>query len=551
MVLTAAERKELALHKARVELSHHLIKNSISLEETAWLVLDPVLKLTDGEMGFVSYLDAGTKENVGFIHVSENAHCFVGRRAIRFPMSEDGSYRALWGHALNTRQGFYTNDPAAHPAAKGVPVNHVPLRNFLTVPVTVGRNLLGQIAVANKPTAFDDEDLRIVGLFGELYGLALDRKFSEQALMDAERKAAERLERRFKAFMNATPDRLHIVSVDGVMLDSHFGRLPFIAKNPSEVVGKTLSEMFPDGDIAAQMLAKIREAIANDGRPVVWEYVIPQLPDHVFEGHIIKSGPDEAMVVVREVTTARKAQVELERKVRERTADLEASNATLQSFAWAASHDLREPLNKIQAYGQRFLKHHPDLDAKGQEDLGVMTSAADRLSRLVENLLQYAKAGGKDDDPLTDVDLNRIVAETLSDLDESIKGSGAVVTVGPLPTVRAHATKLRHVFQNLLSNAIKFRKPGRPPTISVTGRTVGNDAVVVVRDDGIGFDPANREKIFTLFNRLHNRFDYPGTGVGLALCRRLLAQYGGTVSADACPDEGAAFIVKIPTHREV
>ena len=547
MGLTSLEIRELALHKARVELSHRLIQNTISLEDTAWLALEPVMRMTDSPAGYVSYIDTETKENVGFLHVPEMTPCSgsKAKTAIRFPI-KDGSYNALWGHSLNSHEGFFTNDPSKHPSSKGLPVGHFPLHSFLSVPVSVGKLLLGQIAVANKVGGFTEEDLYITNLFGELYGLALHRKFSEQALIDAERNATVRLERRLKAFMNATPDRLHIVNSEGFILDSHMGNLPFVVKNAAGYIGKNVRDIFLGGDIAEQMLAHIQEALQLDGKPLLWEYSLPQLPDHVFEGHLIKSGPNEVMIVVREVTQAKFAQLELERKVQERTQALEQSNTALQSFAYAASHDLQEPLNKIQAYGTRFKQTHPDLDAKGQEYLGVMITAAERLSKLVEDLLMYSKAGGQDENPATEVSLNAVLNETISNLEESVKRSGAKIEVGTLPSVHGHSNRLQHVFQNILSNAIKFHKPGKPPSIQITGHVEGSQAVVQIQDDGIGFDPTYKEKIFTIFNRLHTRFDYPGTGVGLALCRRIIAQYGGTVEANSHPNEGATFTIQLP-----
>jgi signal transduction histidine kinase len=546
MNLTETDRKELELHKALIELGGRLIRNTISLEEMAWLVLTPVMRLTGTTVGFVSYIDPETKENVGFLNAPGIAACVEqnqGRMVFRFPTGKDDP---LWGFSQpDTRTGFFTNKPVKHQISKNIPsVVRFPIDNFLSVPVVAGSNLLGHVALANKKGGFSNEDIRIVNLLGELYGLALDRKFYEQALLDAEHKATEKLNHRFRAFMEATPDRLHIISSDGVFLESHRGALPFVESDPSKYIGKTLHDLFPaDAD---KMLDKVREALAMDGTPIIWEYTISQLPDHVFEGHLIKCGPDEVMTVIREVTQAKQLQSDLERKVEERTLELSLSNQALQSFAYAASHDLREPLNKIRAYGERFERTHPNLDEKGKEYIGVMVTAAERLAQLVEDLLVYSKAGGKDEASPVKIPLNRLIEETLGDLDESVKNSGAIVEVGDLPTVEGHAGTLRAVFQNVLSNALKFHKVGQPPKVLVSGRVDGSMAFVSIQDNGIGFDPAYKEKIFAIFNRLHTRFEYPGTGIGLALCRRLLAQCGGTVTADARPNEGAVFTIQIP-----
>lgn len=238
---------------------------------------------------------------------------------------------------------------------------------------------------------------------------------------------------------------------------------------------------------------------------------------------------------------------QLEKIVEERTKQLQESNAALQSFAYAASHDLREPLIKITAFGQRLEERYSDkLDDKGKQYLGIMQTAASRMLSLIDDILGYSRVG-REDSPLENVDLNKILPEVLSDLEMSIEEAKAKIIAGGLPTVRAHPHRMQQVFQNLISNALKFRKPHVEPLIRVTSRESEGVAVITVEDNGIGFDPKQSEKVFEIFTRLHTRFDYPGTGIGLAMCRRILDHYNGKIIARGEPDVGSMFTITIPT----
>jgi len=251
---------------------------------------------------------------------------------------------------------------------------------------------------------------------------------------------------------------------------------------------------------------------------------------------------------ILDVTQVVADQALLEQKVRERTRDLRVSNAALESFAYAASHDLREPLNKIVAFGKRLEdKYGTQLDLRGQEYLGIMESAAERMVLLIDDLLMYSRAG-RAEDSATQTDLEKVVRMVVSDLECSIEESEAEVIINiDTPPIFAHKTRIHQIFQNLISNAIKFRKPDVAPRIEVVGRQKRKGVEFTISDNGIGFDQRKANDIFVLFKRLHSRFDYPGTGIGLALCRRILESYGGSIIAKGEPNVGATFILWIPT----
>jgi PAS domain S-box-containing protein len=278
------------------------------------------------------------------------------------------------------------------------------------------------------------------------------------------------------------------------------------------------------------------------------------IEDSVATIHDRDDGAAGAVIVFRDVSAARASQQQL-RSVSE---ELERSNLELEGFATIASHDLQEPLRKIQAFGDRLAEHSAGaLDAEATDYLRRMTNAAGRMQTLINDLLEYSQVTTRPEPPQP-VDLGRVVAEVLSDLDERIRGSAGQVLVGPLPTILARPLQMRQLFQNLIANALKFHPAGVPPEVHVDAVSRGDlrgskgrpDRMPVweirVRDNGIGFDEKHAEKIFAPFQRLNGRQAFEGTGMGLAICRRIVAYVGGTISATAQPGEGATFVVTLP-----
>lgn len=276
------------------------------------------------------------------------------------------------------------------------------------------------------------------------------------------------------------------------------------------------------------------------------------------------------VILFKDITERRRA----EEALAQQAAELARSNAELEQFAFVASHDLQEPLRKIQAFGDR-LKAKCDeakLDA-GRDYLERMQSAAARMRRLIDDLLTFSRVISRTE-PFATVDLSTIVKEVLGDLEVSVEKSGAMVEVGELPTIEADSVQMRQLLQNLIGNALKFQPPGGKPVVSIRGRIIsqstangqtthltrkaenvvsGEDQVceLIVQDNGIGFEEKYLEKIFAVFQRLHGRQEYEGTGIGLAVCRRIMDRHGGKITAHSKPGEGATFVVILPVnHKE-
>ncbi len=236
---------------------------------------------------------------------------------------------------------------------------------------------------------------------------------------------------------------------------------------------------------------------------------------------------------------------ELERQARE----LVRSNAELDQFASIASHDLQEPLRKVRTFTERIWETEADtLSERGLDYLRRANASAERMQTLIEDLLRYSRVSTQGR-PFAPVDLRRITDDVVEDLSEQINGTGAVVRVGSLPTINGDVPQMRQLLQNLISNALKFRREGVTPEVEVESKVESGWVTITVRDNGIGFDPQYSRRIFRVFERLHGRGTYPGTGIGLALCRKIAERHGGTIVARSVPDEGSTFTVTMQTQR--
>ena len=238
-----------------------------------------------------------------------------------------------------------------------------------------------------------------------------------------------------------------------------------------------------------------------------------------------------------------------ETKLKMTAAELERSNRELQQFAYIASHDLQEPLRKITAFGDRLVMHSAEtLDEQSRDYLARMQSAAGRMKQLIEDLLDYSRVTTQAQ-PFAAVNLGELLGEALETLEYRVAESGGQVKLAaPLPTVHGDSSQIRQLFQNLLANALKYHQPDLPPQILVSSRQLADSlAEITVADNGIGFNEKYLDRIFLPFQRLHSREQYAGTGIGLAICQKIVQRHGGTITARSQPGAGSSFIVTLPT----
>jgi light-regulated signal transduction histidine kinase (bacteriophytochrome) len=244
--------------------------------------------------------------------------------------------------------------------------------------------------------------------------------------------------------------------------------------------------------------------------------------------------------------------------------DLKRSNQDLEQFAYVASHDLQEPLRKIRAFGDRLAARYEDkLDEVGLEYITRMQHASARMQKLIEDLLSFSRISSGHEQ-FTNVDPTTVVNEVVDDIEGQILREKAKVGVKPIAEINADRGQIRRLFQNLISNAIKFHKPGALPVVEISGSVIPaaeaekefgvqlteNSYVrIVVKDNGIGFDEKYADKIFNIFQRLHGRAEYEGTGIGLAICRKIMMNHRGYIRAKSVINQGSEFILIFPNVK--
>ena len=368
-----------------------------------------------------------------------------------------------------------------------------------------------------------------------------------------------------RSLIDTIPEHIFVKDLRGrYVLDNTAHRKFLKVKDLEEVSGKSVFYFFPQ-ELAALYHAD-DQAIIRTGQPILNR----EEPAVTVEGKVIwlsttkvplrdVNGQFIGLVCVSTDISERKA---AEEKLRMFAAQLERSNKELQDFASVASHDLQEPLRKIQAFADRLrAKCGQQIGEQGLDYLERMQGAANRMQTLIQDLLTLSRVSSKAQ-PYVAVDLARIVREVLSDLEVRVEQTGASIEVGFLPTIEADPLQMRQLFQNLLSNALKFQKPGQRPEVMISAKVLqvqehqvsgagpGDEVCqIMIVDNGIGFEDQFAEQIFALFQRLHSRQEYEGTGIGLAVCRKIAHRHGGSIVAKSAKDQGATFIVTLPVRQ--
>ena len=352
-----------------------------------------------------------------------------------------------------------------------------------------------------------------------------------------------------REILDTMADALFVLDAGGcIRVTNHAARKLFGSKS-SDLIGRSidrLEELSGDETISRTLrdLAR-RGAIRDqerlfrhaDGTPIsVSISISPVSESDVQEG---------AVVIARDIRERKRAEEEL----RSALTRLEHSNRELEDFAYVASHDLQEPLRKIQAFGDLLRSRHAAaLPDQARDYIERMQSAAHRMQVLINDLLSFSRVTTKAQ-PFVRVDLGAVAREVAKDLEVRAHETGGTIAVGPMPVIDADPLQMRQLLQNLTGNGLKFHRPGVPPHVEVRGEVENGRCRITVSDNGIGFDDKYAERIFTIFERLHSRDKYEGTGIGLAICRKIAERHGGEIRARGVPGEGATFVVTLPAHH--
>lgn len=340
------------------------------------------------------------------------------------------------------------------------------------------------------------------------------------------------------------------------------GRVTFVNAVAAHMLGYTRQELmgthshttwhykkpddapYPSED--CPIYAAYAEGTIRSGEEVFWKkdgtgFPIEYTSRPLYEGNRIAG----AVVIYRDITQRKNAEEELKKLLEE----LARSNRELEQFAYVASHDLQEPLRMVASYVQLLeRKYKGSLDEKADKYIFFSVDGVRRMQKLIDGLLAYSRVSRGSE--FTPIDANKVLDEAVANLSASIRESHANVTRDELPSVVADETQLSQVFQNLIANAIKFRKREVEPAVHVSAKRAGAEWIFSVNDNGIGIEPQYYDRIFQIFQRLHSRDEYPGTGIGLSLCKRIIERHGGRIWLESAPGKGATFFFTIPLREK-
>lgn len=354
-----------------------------------------------------------------------------------------------------------------------------------------------------------------------------------------------RAERRFRSLLEAAPDAILITNESGEInlantrAEELFGR-------PRELLhGVGLKTLVPDWTEMAQIHSIELTGIRRDGSEFPCELTCSPLQTD--EGLLITTA-------VRDITERRKAEenirrlnMELEQRVATRTLELTRSNEALRQFAWAASHDLQEPLRIVVSYAQLLTRRAENLDDQSRDFLETIVNGALRMERLLASLREYVFASDAGSEQTEIVEVGNLLAKVLKDLDLSLRSSGAEVECTALPTLRSVPALLSQIFQNLIANAVKYRAPD-PLRIQISAEQRNRDWLFAIADNGIGISPEYHELIFGVFKRLHPH-SIPGTGIGLSICKVAVERLGGQIWVESELGTGSVFKFTLPFNE--
>ena len=395
-------------------------------------------------------------------------------------------------------------------------------------------------------TLFDSElTFTIVKLSGKKYLQAIVRDITERKITEIALKEGEA---KYRTLFESAIDTIILINNE-LIADCNLATLKMFRGTREQLIGNPtwefMPEFQPDGLLSKDMAKeKIQKALKGETLFLEWRFI--RCDGSIFDAEltfntITLKGEKYFQAIIRDITERKQAAEQMKKL----TQELERSNTDLAQFAYVASHDLQEPLRMVTSFVQ-LLQHRYQgkLDKDADEFISYAVDGASHMQRLINDLLKYSRVGthGK---TLESTNFNIVISHALSNLSKTIKENDAIINIDHLPTISADYTQLVQLFQNLISNAIKYHSK-KQPEILIKAINKGDFWLFSVRDNGIGIDKEYIDKIFTIFQRLHNKSKYPGTGIGLSICKKIVERHGGRIWVESKPGQGSTFYFTIP-----
>jgi PAS domain S-box-containing protein len=533
-------------NNTRVELLQRVAiaaNEAITIEEAASTAIREICTHTGWPVGHL-YLRTGRETfKPSTVWHLEDPERFGDFRALTDRTSITRGTGLIGRIAASGRPEWIPDVTADHDFLRGT-LGDTRVRACLVFPLKSGAEVVGVLEFfSDEAVEPDSALLETMAHIGTQLGRVVERQRAEEALRLSEAKFAGVIELSADAILSV--DEKHQIVLFNRGAEEIFGY------RADEVLGQPLDLLLPqearsahgahvsgfgaDTAVAARRMGDRGQIYGRRKNGEIF-------PAEASISKLEIGGERIYSTVLRDMTEQRRFEAMLELQAEE----LRRSNAELERFASVASHDLQEPLRKIQAFGQRLeAKYASHLPEDGQDYLARMKNAAARMQALIQDLLTFSRLTTKAQ-PFEPVVLEAIVHDVISDLVVPLEQTGGHVEVGVLPTIEADALQLRQLFQNLVGNALKFHREGVPPVVRISAEVEDGLCRLLIEDNGIGFEEKYLDRIFEVFQRLHGRTEFEGTGMGLAICRKIAERHHGTITAQSAPGHGATFVITLP-----
>jgi len=435
------------------------------------------------------------------------------------------------------------SDLKAHPAYKARKYEA-----YLGTPVIVDGQVYGTLNFSSwhpRRKLFTTSDKDILRLMARWIGVEIERRQVEGALRASEE--------RFRLLVEGVKDyAIYMLDPDGQIVSWNAGAERIKGYRADEIIGQSFSRFYTPEDVRADLPRRELETASSVGQCEDEGWRIRKDGSRFWASVTVTALRDEGGTlrgfakITRDITDRKHA----EERLKQQAAELARSNADLQQFAYVASHDLQEPLRMVASYTQLLARRYRGkLDQDADDFINFAVDGATRMQQLINDLLAYSRVEtrGKEFSP---TNCDEVVDLVIGDLSAAIAEAAAVVTRDSLPTVMADASQLGQLFQNLIANAVKYRRD-EPPRVHVSAERDDGGWRFAVQDNGIGIDRQYFDRIFVIFQRLHGKGDYPGTGIGLAICKKIVERHGGRIWVESEPGQGTTFYFTIPERQRI
>jgi PAS domain S-box-containing protein len=413
--------------------------------------------------------------------------------------------------------------------------------DWIGVPLIVGERVIGVMVTQSytEGVNYNQEHVDLMIFISTQVALAIERKLDQQRITDALQY--------IKTLINSSSLGIQTYDATGKCILANEAIAKILGTTNEQLLEQNYNQI--ESWRTSGLLESAHEAVATNIETRQEIHTINAYGDEIWLdcrfSPFYSNGELYLLFSVDDISKAKQSEVSLQMYA----AKLEQSNRDLQEFAYIASHDLQEPVRKVLAFGDRLASKYGDvLDDTGRDYLKRMQGASLRMQALINDLLAFSRVSTRAE-TFNKVDMNSLIQDVISDLEDQIERTRGRLEISDLPKIEADPIQIHQLLQNLINNGLKFHQEGIHPLIQVSAKKSGNTCQICVKDNGVGFEMQYLDRIFKPFQRLHSRYEYEGSGMGLAICRRIVERHSGEITATSAPGEGSTFIITLPIRH--